>query len=288
VGAALRARLYDPVARSEGVAFLRALVPLAGPASLNAVGIPADARPVGKSTPRLADRVTRACRVTQASGVEAMIVPSLGMQVTLLAGPSNRLLIGPGALSELEPGAFLFLLVRACELCRLGYPRLAAFGSGALDQVLSEARARVSCAAVDGIGEPATVRPELRGGAQRRNEVEGCPSTPPAILAALDRASAQELEGLATLSAEVDGKGILMALERSASRVSLLAIGHAGAALFGALRLAPEVAGAHPSAVDPAQAFARSPFLADLLLTSLADDIGALRKGLRSSEEPPA
>jgi tetratricopeptide (TPR) repeat protein len=255
----LRAAMADPLARSAIAQLLRAAGPAMGRAFAEDPwrrGLREPQRLGPTSGAALFARAVAAQRAADLPSLEAWLDPSGGVEVELLPGNPDRLVIGLGAAAGLSGAALAFLLLRACELSRAG--AAVALEAGAdLPQLV-----RCVLAALGEDVEPAPafaarverVRSELDAGARE-------------ALARLAQPARAELDRL-------DAASLLEALRRSAARVAMVTLGDAGAALRA-------TAGAELAAIDPASLAESSPALRDLLASLLRDDLGELRRSCR-------
>jgi tetratricopeptide (TPR) repeat protein len=255
----LRAAMADPLAQSAVAQLLRAAGPAMGRAFAEDPGrrgLREPQRLGPTSGAALFGRAVAAQRAADLPSLEAWLDPSGGVEVALLPGSPDRLVIGLGAAASLSGAALAFLLLRACELSRAG--AAVALEAGAdLPQLV-----RCVLAALGEDVEPAPafaarverVRSELDAGAR-------------GALARLAQPARAEVERL-------DAAALLDALCRSSARVAMVTLGDAGAALRA-------TGGAEPAAVDPASLAESSPALRDLLASLLRDDLGELRRSCR-------
>ncbi len=236
-------------------------------ASLGRLGLD-EARRIGPDcAPALHARLRAARDAVGISRLDAWIVPE-SSELRLEPGDTDRLLLGLAPLARADGGALAFLLLRSCELSRAGYGAARLAGPDGLTDLVEAIAAALGLEAQARAPFSARVEPLA-------SRLEGLGE---GDLRALALEARDELH-------RVDAGELLMAIERSASRVALLACGDAGAAMRASLLLASSYREADPEAVDLDEAAAALPELRDGILTSLRDDVGELREAVRGSAE---
>ncbi|HCF61439.1 MAG TPA: hypothetical protein DFS52_26005, partial [Myxococcales bacterium] len=270
IEASLRERLYEPLAQGPVARLLAAVAREAGAvfgASLGRLGLD-EARRIGPDcAPALHARLRAARDAVGISRLDAWIVPE-SSELRLEPGDTDRLLLGLAPLARADGGALAFLLLRSCELSRAGYGAARLAGPDGLTDLVEAIAAALGLEAQARAPFSARVEPLA-------SRLEGLGE---GDLRALALEARDELH-------RVDAGELLMAIERSASRVALLACGDAGAAMRASLLLASSYREADPEAVDLDEAAAALPELRDGILTSLRDDVGELREAVRGSAE---
>ncbi|HEY3450562.1 MAG TPA: hypothetical protein VGK67_29670 [Myxococcales bacterium] len=262
----LRSRLHDAEAVGPVARLLRALAPALGaafPSDLGRFGVGESDQVGPMHAPALAARVREAREAVGLPSLEVFLAPSLGNEVALEPGAPDRLVVGLPCLTELDPGALSFLLVRACELSHAGFALAAQAGGDGLEGLVRCALA-ASGASVP-VPEPFDAMVEVTAEAVRE--------LAPAGLDALVVGAMGALPSLAPFA-------LLEAQERTASRVALLVCGEPGAALRAL------VGGAMAASEGLAAAGLRAPLVEDLVRTCLRDDWGALRAACLAGSEP--
>jgi len=262
----LRARLYDAQAQGPVAELLRALAP-----ALSAVfGSELEHREQVNSmtAPALAARVREARELVGLPALDAYMDPELGRQVVLEPGAPDRVSLGLPALAELEPGALMFLLVRASESSLAGCAVARLAGVDGLEGLLRCALAATGASV--SVPEPFDAMVEAVAEAVRAR-------AQPADLAALATRAA---EALAADNPPTPA-GLLEALERSVARVALVACGEPGAAVRALLC---EEAPAWSLGLTAAAQ--RVPLVEELVRTCLRDDWGALRAACADGSAP--
>jgi hypothetical protein len=171
------------------------------------------------------------------------------------------LIIGLGAVAGLDPRELAFVLVRSCELVLSGYPIALRAGDSGLAGLL--ACALSACGRRIEVPEPFM----------------------PARLSLVEALGAHPIEGLDELAKTVhetlgslDAGALIASLERSASRVGLVVLGDAGAAMRATLRLSPPFDEADPACIDRRVAAERLSEIKDELLFCMRDDVSELRR----------
>ncbi len=262
--ATARAALADPLAQSAIAQLLRAAGPALGQAFPDDPlrrGLGERQRLGPTNGAALFGRAGAALRAAEQPALEAWLDPSGGVEVALLPGNPDRLVIGLGAAAGLSGAGLGFLLLRACELSRAG--AAVALQAGAdLPQVVR----CVLCA----MGEELELAPAFALRVERVRS--GLDAKAREALARLVSPARAELDAL-------DPAALLDAMARSAARVAMVTLGDAGAAL----RATARAGGAEPAAMDPESYAQGSPALLDLLAALLRDDLGAIRRSCRGS-----
>ncbi|MGI5861161.1 MAG: tetratricopeptide repeat protein [Myxococcales bacterium] len=270
IDGSLRERLYAPLAQGPVARLLAAVAREAGAAfgsTLARLGLD-EARRIGPDyAPALHARLRAARSAVGIARLDAWIDPE-GGELRLEPGETDRLILGLALLARADGGALAFLLLRACELSRAGYAVARLAGSEGLADLVESIAAALDLEAQ--VQAPFSARVEaLASRLSGRDE---------------DALRALALEARAELR-HVDAEALLTAIERSASRVALVACGDAGAAMRASLLLAPSYREADPEVIDPDGAALALPELQDEVLTCLRDDLGELCEAVRRSAE---
>jgi hypothetical protein len=262
----LRARLCEPAALGPIARLLRALAPALGSAfagDLSRYEVGETDRVGPLHAPALAARIREAREAVGLSALDAFLAPAVGAQVSLEPGAPDRLVVGLAALTEIEPGALSFLLVRACELSLAGFALAGQAGADGLEGLVRCALA-ASGASVP-VPDPFDAMVEAL--------TEAVHTYAPPDLEQLVAPAEESLSGL-------DSAALLSAMERAAARVALVACGEPGAALRALAQSAAE------PVADLAALGGRDPAAADLVLTGLRDDWADLRRACSKGSSP--